>query len=222
MKVLNTIDSCQTCPLGHTSPACALHEIKRPAGSVLVEQGVPPPHVWLIKQGTVLLSAVDPGGEEVLCAIRGTGSLVGLEAVRGEPSPLAAWALSDVVLCGANTETFREWLGDSTTPAAALLDLALAEATRRGEERMALSGRSVSRLARFLVERRRVEGQDRPLRIRQRVLARMLGMRAETLSRAVAKLREAGAIADGPGLRVADVGELERLAIAVGHETAHA
>ena len=45
------------------------------------------------------------------------------------------------------------------------------------------------RVARFLVARRRLEKRDRPLRIQHQLLARMLGMRAETLSRALGKLR---------------------------------
>ena len=47
--------------------------------------------------------------------------------------------------------------------------------------------------------------------VTQRVLARALGIRHETLSRAVRKMRLEGALAPGRGIRVADVAVLRAL-----------
>lgn len=210
----NPKPECSVCVLGRASlpDLCPFREVKRAAGTVLLDQGVVPETVWYIKEGTVLLSSVSTGGEETVCALRGKGHLIGLETLRGAPAEHQAWALSDVVVCGLGANQFNGWVGDLGSPMGAVLRLALADGALRRDERVALVGRSVVRLARFLLERRRVEGTDAPLPVQLQVLARMLGMRAETLSRALAQLRTAGALAAGRAVRVADPAALARVA----------
>jgi CRP-like cAMP-binding protein len=211
MRQLLPIEGCSDCALGRAAP-CPFHETRLAAGSVLVAQGEKPDRVWFVRRGTVLVSTVSGTGEETQCALRGPGSLVGLEALRDEPAGYQAWTLSEAVMCGLSSERFRAWVGPRDNPLGVVLDLALDEAAERGEERIALAGRTVERVARFLVARRRMEKRERPLRIQHQLLARMLGMRAETLSRALGKLREAGAIEDGVDVRIADFDRLVQLA----------
>lgn len=211
MRQLAPIEGCSDCTLGRANP-CPFHETRLAAGSVLIAQGEKPDRVWLLRRGTVLVSTVSGTGEETQCALRGPGSLIGLEALRDDAAGYQAWTLSDAVVCGLSSERFRSWVGPRDNPLGVVLDLALDEVAERGEERIALAGRTVERVARFLVARRRLEKRDRPLRIQHQLLARMLGMRAETLSRALGKLRDAGAITDGIDVRIADWGKLVELA----------
>ena len=67
------------------------------------------------------------------------------------------------------------------------------------------------RVARALVARLGPEG-TLELAITQRMLARAIGIRHETLSRAVSELRREGALSPGRGIRVADVAVLRRIA----------
>jgi CRP-like cAMP-binding protein len=193
MRVHCTDSVCAVCPLGGASKPepCPFHDQAKPAGTLILRQGEVPDRAWYVKQGTVLLSSVSTTGEETFCALRGPNSLLGLELLRDRPSGFEAWALSDVVLCRLDADSFRTWVGD---------------------ERTALTGRSLQRVARFLLERRRLEGCDQPLHVEQQVLARMLGIRAETMSRALAELRRRGALAEGRVVTVVDAAELARAA----------
>ena len=211
MRQLPPIEGCAECGMARAG-SCPFHETRLAAGSVLVAQGEKPDRVWLIKRGTVLVTSVSGTGEETQCALRGPGSLIGLEALRDEASSYQAWTLSDATVCGLSADRFRQWTGPRNNPLGVVVDYALDELVERGEERIALAGRTVERVARFLVARRRLEKRDRPLRVQHQLLARMLGMRAETLSRALGKLREAGAIAEGVDVRIANYERLVELA----------
>lgn len=205
---------CGACRLRPVAPrgACPFQALSRPAGTLLLYQGEMPESVWIVHRGTVLLSATSADGDETFCSLRGPGNLLGLELLRGRPADADVWALSELTACYLGAEDFRAWVGDRSSPLGAVLDFALDESARRREERLALSGHAVARVARFLLERRRVERGGRPLHVEQQVLARMLGMRPETLSRVLHRLRAAGIIADGRGLEVRDARKLAELA----------
>ncbi len=221
---MTTVNECAACSLGRASNPgpCPFHDVHRPAGTILLQQGEPPACVWFVRHGTVLITSVSESGDETFCALRGPGSMLGMEALRGRPTDYEAWALSDVVMCRLDTANFRSWVGDRGTPMGAMLEIALDEAAQRHDERLALAGRSVTRVARFLLERRRIEGCDQPLHVEKQVLARMLGMRAETLSRALHRLRQGGAIADERHVRVVDPDALAQLAAGEEAEAAEA
>ena len=206
------VKSCAACALGRvaTPGECPFHDLRKPAGTVLLEQGEVPQHVWFVREGTVLLTSVNAAGDETSCALRGPQSILGLEALRGDPVDYQAWSLSEVVVCTIDKPALEAWMGNRDTPMGAILGLALDEGAKRRDERVALAGRAVTRVARFLLERRQIEGDDRPLHVEHQVLARMLGMRAETLSRALATLRSSGAIGEGRHVEVANPEELAR------------
>ena len=203
-----------TCRLGIASrpQACPFHEVKRSAGTILQLQGEIPGRIWYVREGQVALGTVSASGEEQSYAVRGPDSVVGIEGLLGSPTAFQAWALSDVVLCGLDAESFRAWLGELDSPIGAILKLTLQEATERASERHGLEGSAVQRVARFLLRSFRGESRDKPLGMSQQVLARTLGMRPETLSRALAELRRAEAIAPGRKLRLLNVAELEAAA----------
>jgi CRP-like cAMP-binding protein len=204
---------CQECVLGRASQpeSCPFYEIKKKPGSLLVEQNEPPTSAWLIRDGQVLLRATDESGAELWCAVRSAGHMIGLELLTGAPSPYRAMALTDVKACALDARAVKAWVGRLDTPGGALLELALGEAGQRGTERSQLGGTAVERVARFLLLRQR-ENNGPVLDMPQRVLARTLGMSAETLSRALARLRSEGAISRSRPVQVADSDALERLA----------
>jgi CRP-like cAMP-binding protein len=146
------------------------------------------------------------------CAVRGPETLLGIEVLLGQPVPYQVWSLTDVVLCAIDAAQFRAWTGSLNTPIGAVLDMTLREASRRVADRQALEGTAVQRIARFLVASHEAGSPDDPLDLQQRIIARVLSMRPETLSRAMAKLREDDALEPGRNVRIKDLDALRRLA----------
>jgi CRP-like cAMP-binding protein len=205
---------CQACGLVVRSGIneCPYRDTRRNAGTILLHQGQKPPAVLYLRRGQVVLSSTASSGAEVSCAVRGPDTLLGLEALMDLPMPYQVWALTDVVLCSLDADAFKSWIGSTKSPIGATLGFSLQEAARRVGERQALQGTAVKRVARFLVQHAEAANDGEALRTPQRVLAGILGMRAETLSRALAELRDAGALAPGRSVRVRDHERLKKLA----------
>ena len=213
---MNTAPSsaCHTCILGSASQPihCPFREIKRAEQTVLIEQDELPEKVWFVKNGLVALSSTDAAGNELGCSVRGPGSLLGLELLMGATSPYRAITLTESVLCGIDGSALLSWAGDLDNPPGALMRLAVGEASRRTAEQIALGGSATARVARYLLQRCRVLPHDQRLIVSQRVLARMLAMTPETLSRTLARLRDNGAISGTRPVKVSDIEKLRELA----------
>lgn len=214
MRHLPTIESCASCGLGRASGplACPFHDVAFAAGSLLLTQGEIPTTIWHVRDGSVLVSSLSVDGEETACSLRGAGAMLGLEALTGAATSYEAWALSDVVVCRMDLASFRSWLGPLDRPAGVIALKAIEESERQRDDRVILAGRADVRVARFLLERLRFSDLDSPLPFEQQVLARMLGMKPETLSRALQRLRDKGALAPGRTVRVASRAHLEAVA----------
>lgn len=214
MKHLPTIESCASCGLGRASGGaeCPFHDVAFPAGSLLLTQGETPTTVWHVREGSVLVSSLSVDGEETACSLRGPGAMLGLEALTTAATAYEAWALSDVVVCRMDVASFRNWLGPLDRPAGVIALKAIEENERQRDDRVVLAGRAEVRVARFLLERLRFSAVDSPLPFEQQILARMLGMKPETLSRALQRLREKGALAPGRVVRVVSRASLESAA----------
>lgn len=208
-----TKPDCDVCALGRASRpgVCPFNETVKPQGTVLVRQGQRPEAAWYIRSGQVLIGVSNDNGAGS-CAVRGPGALLGVEALLGEPSACEAHALSEVVLCTLDAEAFRDWIGPLSSPPGVVLTLALREASRQTDERIALEGSATQRVARFLHGRHIAGAGDSALEIQKQLLARVLGMRPETLSRALAELRERGVLGRGRRVTVVDPAGLERVA----------
>lgn len=204
---------CQACRLGIASLpySCPFHEVRRAAGSVIVHQDERPQCVWYLRRGQVVFGSIDESGTDHSSAVRGPDTLLAVEALLGEPVPYRISALTDVVLCAIEPDALREWVGSLESPMGTVLELALRESGKRAVERQALEGTAVRRLARYLLDRQRKNGNG-AMSTPYHVLARVLGMRPETLSRAMSQLRKTGAIAPGRGARIIDGQRLEQLA----------
>jgi CRP-like cAMP-binding protein len=201
---------CETCAIGRaSSEGCPFHQLHWAAGTQLLRQGEVPACVWYVRRGLVLVSSVTRDGDETECGLRGPGALVGIEALAQRPTGYEAWALSELEACRVDSPSFRSWFGDVDTPAGVTALLALDESERRRQERVVLSGRADERVARFLLEHHRQD--QRVLPIEQKILARMLGMKPETMSRALSRLRRAGALAQGRTLEVVSATTLQQI-----------
>jgi CRP-like cAMP-binding protein len=212
------------CPLGAPGPCtlCSrllgdelaeglpLHVLRRAAGSVVLRHGEKIKQVFLVRSGRLKLSVADASGGEHAYAMRGAGSLLGLEALLGIPSLFNARVEIEGELAGIDAFALERHLEASGVLAFDIVKHVVAENVRLATERLLVDGHSEARIARFLLER-----QTNPFLSAWRDVARhevagLLSMRPETLSRAVRALQEREAI--GPGLEIRDPDKLRQIA----------
>jgi CRP-like cAMP-binding protein len=167
---------------------------ERTAGQVLYVEGDRADYVWFVKSGTVVLhrAADDQRGEGRARAVRFAGSFIGLEALVEPIYRDTARATTDVVLCGATREGMDAWLGPAGTPARTALELTLrADPASAPTPSAPGDGSALQRVARWLS----TEGpRGATLTLPRKIVADLLGMRPETLSRSLTKLADEGAI----------------------------
>jgi CRP-like cAMP-binding protein len=206
------IRSCGHCQLGRAAlPAgCPFRACHHPAGTVLHHQGEKAQQLLFVRSGLVLVSSVSGSGEEVRCAIRGPQSLIGLERVMEEPTDYSVCTLTEASICAIDFDGFNGWVGSLNSPIGVVLQMSLREMSERAMERQQIKGSATERLARFLVQH--AEHSNDQLDVPLNVLARVLGMRAETLSRSVSELKLAGALGRTRGITVHDSKVLQRFA----------
>lgn len=199
----NPITSCGDCTLGQAAgeKRCNFAPVTLHSGTALCAQGEQSRAVYFVKAGLVSLSATSAGGVELMLMVRGPASLLCVEAMRGQTSPYEVRALSRVRLCGLAGEEMKRWIGPLRSPAQAVLELLLDECRTQRAEVNFREGSCLSRVARFALAYASFLA-ERPDAVRKQVLARMLGMRPETLSRCLTRLERLGAIDASHGVRV--------------------
>lgn len=213
MLSISPVTDCQACSLGIASQGrCRLTPSARESGATLCAQGERPRTVYFVKEGFVALSAVSPRGTELVLTLRGPTSLLCTEALHGEPSPFEVRALSRVKLCGISGDAMSQWIGPEKSPARVVLDLLLAESRMQRDEVNWRQGDCLSRVARFALAHARFLA-DRPNAVRKQVVARLLGMRPETLSRCLTRLERDGVLDASRGVRVLDARRLAAIAL---------
>ncbi len=197
------ITSCAECSLGQAAgeKRCSFAPVTLHAGTTVCAQDERPRVVYFVKSGLISLSSSTESGMELSLVLRGPASLICTEAMRGQPSPYEVRALSRVRLCGLSGEEMKRWIGPLRSPAQAVLDLLLQENRLRHVEVNFREGSCLQRVARFALAYAAFL-QERPDAVRKQVLARMLGMRPETLSRCLTRLEQCGAIDASHGVRV--------------------
>lgn len=206
------VNDCNACTLGMASSGrCRFTPTAREAGATLCAQGERPRTVYFVKEGFVSLSAVSPRGSEVLLTLRGPTSLLCTESLRGDASPYEVRALSRVKLCGIAGDQMSSWIGPERSPARAVLELLLSEGKLQRDEVNYRQGDCLSRVARFALAHARFLA-DRPNAVRKQVVARLLGMRPETLSRCLTRLERDGVVDASRGVRVLDPRRLAAIA----------
>jgi CRP-like cAMP-binding protein len=198
---------CQSCALVAPGKAstCAFQHRRASAGETLLEPDEHPRRIVYLRRGHAVLSGATKGSGASFPAVRGPSSLLGLESIASEALPYTARALTDVAVCTIDADSFRASLGSLESALGTTLLFALRESAKRTEDRLAVEGTALQRVARFVLQ---TAGSGDAEAVPQRVLARVLGMRAETLSRVLAELKQSGALSAG---RKIQVGDLERL-----------
>ena len=207
------VTDCTSCSLGIASQGkCRLTPASRESGSTICAQGERPRTVYFVKEGFVALSAVSPRGAELLLTLRGPSSLLCTEALQGEPSPVEVRALSRVRVCGIGGDALANWVGPEKSASRVILDLLLTESRAQRDEVNWRQGDCLSRVARFALAHSRFLA-DRPNAVRKQVVARLLGMRPETLSRCLTKLERDGVVDASRGVKVLDQRRLAAIAM---------
>ncbi len=206
------VSDCGSCSLGIASSGrCRLSPTTRESGATICAQGERPRTVYFIKEGFVSLSAVSPRGAELLLSLRGPYSLLCTEALQNESSAVEVRALSRVKLCGIGGEALNQWIGPERSAARVVLDLLLSEGRQQRDEVNWRQGDCLSRVARFALAHARFLA-DRPTAVRKQVVARLLAMRPETLSRCLTRLEKEGVVDASRGVRVLDQRRLATIA----------
>jgi CRP-like cAMP-binding protein len=183
----------------------SLHELSAGASRELGDER----ELIYVVEGRLLVSAVDEKGDEIVSILRGAGTLIGLERLHDIVVPYQLWALSDVQLENFAIEPMKRWIADRLEePAKSLVKSALEAAGSAVRERTTLHGRVLTRVAKFLVD---ATVGDSALRLPRFVMARILSMRPETLSRALKELEVRGAIALRPRLKVVQQDALRQI-----------
>ena len=207
------VTDCNSCSLGIASAGkCRLTPTSREPGATICAQGERPRTVYFVKEGFVALSAVSPKGAELLLTLRGPTSLLCTEAINGEASPVEVRAMSRVRVCGIGGEALSQWVGPEKSASRVVLDLLLSESRHQRDEVNWRQGDCLARVARFALAHARFLA-DRPNAVRKQVVARLLGMRPETLSRCLSKLEADGLIDASRGVRVLDQQGLASIAL---------
>lgn len=165
---------------------------RRAAGTCLFVAGEPADTIFYVKHGAVALSRAsgDKRGEGTPHAIRRAGSLLGLEGLVRENYLDTARTVTESTLCVASRSDMQAWLGKVGT-ARALLDCVLLTIASDNPRRATADGSAPQRVAEWLLDSAdRKASRSLP----RSVIAGLLGMKPETMSRAVAALAKRGAV----------------------------
>ena len=189
-----TITSCSTCPCGKAAAVryggrCPLVDRRRGKDELVALEGEPADTVWFIKRGTVVLSRSGVDGEDRPRRVRGPGSFIGLEALVRTTYADTMRTSEASVLCGISRDALDAWFGARGTPVRmALEQTVLADACDRPRA-AAADGTATQRVARWLLDE-----EGGVSHVSRQVTAALLGIVPETLSRALARLHDDGAI----------------------------
>ncbi|MFL5408135.1 MAG: Crp/Fnr family transcriptional regulator [Myxococcales bacterium] len=174
----------------------------RQSGGLICAQGNRSPDMHFVKAGMVSLSTIDQrDGAPISLALRGPSSLLCPEAASGDASPFEVRAVTRVRMCSISRKNLDRWLTPAGSPARVMFELLLVETRLQRTDEALREGDCLRRVARFVLDNARFL-EDRPDAVPKRVLARLLGMRPETLSRCLTRLEQCGAIDASAGVRV--------------------
>jgi len=190
-------------------------EKRFPARTTLYLQGEYADKVYYVQRGTVALfrTVAEDEGLGHARTLRHVGSILGDETLVEPYYQDSAQTESEVVLCIAEREAFLAWIGDRDTPGVRVLEVVLRARDVGPVHSISTAGSAVQRVALWLL--RQIE-RNRSIDLPRHVIADLLGMRSETLSRALSALgREGAVIATRSTLQVVDRERLESICATV-------
>lgn len=196
------IGRCSECAVNATG-RCPFTSRHVQAGERLWMQGDVPSEIIFVRDGLLSVSSIEPSGTESLSAVRGPRSLLGTESLSSRPAHASVEALTDATVCSTPPSQLQQWVGPQS-PAVSLLNLLVDEQSRSARDTTLRTGPSLARLARFLLEFSKLVDAGRKAPFSKQHVARILGMRAETLSRCLRQLVDSNIIESGRHVRVKD------------------
>ena len=166
---------------------------RRRAGSCLYFAGEAVERVWFLKRGTVVLSRPgdDGHGDPVVWAVRGPGSFLGAEGIVRPTYADPARTVTEAVVCAAPRSEMAIWLATQPEAARTVLDCVLQATSSDSPRRAGADGSAIQRVSRWILDEAKNPRND-PLP--RSVVAELLGIKPETLSRTLAALSLRGAI----------------------------
>ncbi|MBK6514490.1 MAG: Crp/Fnr family transcriptional regulator [Polyangiaceae bacterium] len=188
--------ACAKCPIGAASgvgrgECCVMLDRSRRAGANLFVEGEPAEKVWFVKRGLVSLSRAVDARAAAVWTLRRPGSILGLEGLQRPTYLDTANAVTDVVVCVASKDAVQAWLARRSGAALALLGCVVEAQCTDAPRRAGADGNSVVRVATWLLD---AEAQNQAIGAPRAVIAGLLGMEPETLSRALAALASRGLV----------------------------
>ncbi len=189
------------------------HVVTYQRGKLLFLRGEPAKRFYLLLDGWVKVFRDTPEGEQTVIAILRSGETVAEAAIfLGKDFPASAEVVSDVRMLEMPAEPFLSLLredGDLGIKMLGALSMRLRGLILHIEQIQARS--TPQRLVSFLLEL--VNGKEGPevihLPYDKSLIAARLGMKPESLSRALAKLRDIGVTTKGHEIFLRDIGELK-------------
>jgi CRP-like cAMP-binding protein len=207
--------ACAGCAIGSLASIgdgrCPMVERQRSAGACLYIAGEPAERVLFVKRGAITLAReVDHGRSESLTwTVRRPGTVLGAEALVRPTYLDSARAVTDVVVCVASRDEVSTWMRAHDGAARVLLECVLLTQCADAPRRAGSDGSAQQRVAAWLLEQAREPQSSLP----RQVVAALLGMLPETLSRALAALAARGLVeVTRKSVRVLDEGALEAIA----------
>lgn len=176
--------------------------------------------LYAVRSGSVKTYGLTEEGEEQITGFHLTGEVVGLDAIGGTIHPCTAEMLEDTWICELPFDRLQE-LGERLPSLQRGLMGVMAQEIRNEEHALMLVRglRAEQRVMRFLdslLERMRQRMgniSEIPLAMTREDIANYLGLAPETLSRALAKLRDEGLIrVELKSIEVLDREAMQRLA----------
>lgn len=185
---------CQ-CPLATvcTRGKGPFREVRRQQHSILFVQGEPASQVYLVRRGTVSLHRMSTENRALgrTRALRHQDSFLGIEALIDDEYQDSARAETPLVLCVASRERVAEWVADESEASLLVLKTVLQTEEDELMPQASTDGTAVQRVAAWILDRQQIE---QTTDVPRSVIADLLGMRPETLSRALHSLAEEGLI----------------------------
>jgi CRP/FNR family transcriptional regulator len=207
------ITSCSSCPCGQAAGVrwggrCPLIDRKRPRDETLALEGQPIQTVWFLKRGTVVLSRLGSDGVERPRMVRGPGSFIGLELLVRPTYADTVRTTEPTIVCGIGRDALDAWLGPRGTPARMALEQTLRATADERPRAAGADGTALERVARWVLD-----DSATGCRVPRRVVANLLGMVPETLSRSLAQLHDEGTISlSRRSIAIIDRARLEAIA----------
>ncbi len=186
-------------------------------GEVLFMQGDPATSLFLVLQGLIKLTRLNASGEEIVVAVYGQGVSFGeAAAMKGGEYPVTAEAVEKSCLFEITAQTIGTRIRDCPELAMAMLASTYRHLHELVHDIEDIKGHTgAQRLAAFLIALApRLDGPARfDLPYDKNLIAARLGMKPESLSRSIARLRNHGVRVKGHKVELEDVARLRALVL---------